>query len=151
MTTNKPTRLQNSYYNRLFDDLDIKTVDIGPGTWDPDAHKAESEAADAMNKAADVMTQMPASVAEAMRSVPLTVQLSLFPKANGMAYVPYDGYLASLHRGERIVPARENMSANNYNSNLYVESMIMNNGTDAAGLAASMAAAQRRTMTGFGS
>ena len=151
MTTNKPTRLQNSYYNRLFDDLDIKTVDIGPGTWDPDAHKAESEAADAMNKAADVMTQMPASVAEAMRSVPLPVQLSLFPKANGMAYVPYDGYLASLHRGERIVPARENMSANNYNSNLYVESMIMNNGTDAAGLAASMAAAQRRTMTGFGS
>ena len=35
------------------------------------------------------------------------------------------------------MPARE---ANNYSSNLYVESMYMNNGMDAAGLAAAMAA-----------
>lgn len=71
-------------------------------------------------------------------------------KANGIWSVPYDGYLAELHRGERVVPARE-VQSRSYNSNLYVESMIMNNGTDAAGLAAAMAAAQRRTMSGYGS
>ena len=71
-------------------------------------------------------------------------------RANGLPYVPYDGYLAELHRGEMVVPARE-ISSRNYSSNLYVESMIMNNGTDAQGLAAAMAAAQRRTMAGYGS
>ena len=70
--------------------------------------------------------------------------------ANGLPLVPYDGYLARLHKGERVVPARE-VQSRSYNSNLYVESMYMNNGTDAAGLAAAMAAAQRRTMSGFGS
>ena len=70
--------------------------------------------------------------------------------ANGLPYVPYDGYLAELHRGEMVVPARE-VASRNYSSNLYVESMIMNNGTDAQGLAAAMAAAQRRTMAGYGS
>ena len=72
------------------------------------------------------------------------------PHANGLAYVPYDNYLARLHKGERVMPARE-VTSRSYNSNLYVESMIMNNGTDAAGLAAAMAAAQRRTMSGYGS
>lgn len=72
------------------------------------------------------------------------------PHANGLAYVPYDGYLARLHKGERVMPARE-VSNRNYSSNLYVESMYMNGGTDAAGLAAAMAAAQRRQMSGYGS
>lgn len=71
--------------------------------------------------------------------------------ANGLPYVPYDGYLATLHRGEQVIPAREVGSSRNFSSNLYVESMYMNNGTDAAGLASAMAAAQRRTMNGFGS
>lgn len=69
--------------------------------------------------------------------------------ANGIWAVPYDGYLTRLHKNEQVLPARE-VSSRNFSSNLYVESMIMNNGTDAAGLAASMAAAQRRTMAGFG-
>ena len=75
--------------------------------------------------------------------------MTMMEKANGIWAVPYDGYLARLHKDEQIVPARE-VSSRNYSSNLYVESMIMNNGTDAAGLAASMAAEQRRTMEGFG-
>ena len=70
--------------------------------------------------------------------------------ANGLPFVPYDGYLAMLHKGEAVVPARD-VSSRNFSSNLYVESMIMNNGTDAAGLASAMAAAQRRTMSGYGS
>ena len=70
--------------------------------------------------------------------------------ANGIYSVPYDGMLARLHKNERVVPARE-VSSRNYSSNLYVESMYMNGGTDAAGLAAAMAAAQRRQMSGYGS
>ena len=71
-------------------------------------------------------------------------------RANGLPYVPYDGYLASLHKGERVVPARE-VSSRSYSSNLYVENMNMSGGADAAGLAAAMAAAQRRTMSAYGS
>ena len=72
-------------------------------------------------------------------------------KANGIWSVPFDGYAAVLHKGERVVPAREVAASRSYSSNLYVESMYMNNGQDAEGLAAAMAAAQRRTMSGFGS
>ena len=70
--------------------------------------------------------------------------------ANGIWDVPYDGYLASLHKGERVMPARE-VASSNFSSNLYVESMYMSSGTDAAGLASAMAAAQRRQMSGYGS
>ena len=69
--------------------------------------------------------------------------------ANGLPWVPTDGYLAVLHRGERVLTASQNR---NYtaNSNLYVERMIMNNGQDAEGLAAAMAAQNRRVSAGFG-
>ena len=71
--------------------------------------------------------------------------------ANGINYVPFDGFPAILHKGERVVPARAMAASRNYSSNLYVESMYMNSGTDAEGLASAMAAAQRRTMSGYGS
>ena len=71
--------------------------------------------------------------------------------ANGLWAVPFDGYMAVLHKGERVVPAREAGGSRNFSSNLYVESMYMNSGTDAEGLAAAIAAANRRTMRGFGS
>ena len=70
--------------------------------------------------------------------------------ANGLYSVPFDGYHAVLHKGERVMPARE-VSSRSFSSNLYVESMYMNNNQDAAGLASAMAAAQRRTMAGYGS
>ena len=69
--------------------------------------------------------------------------------ANGLWSVPFDNYLALLHKGERVVPARE-VSNRNYSSNLYVEKMYMNNGTDARGLADQLAAAQQRQISGYG-
>ena len=70
--------------------------------------------------------------------------------ANGLPFVPYDGYLSVLHRGERVLTASQNR---NYtaNSNLYVENMNMNNGMDAQALAAAMSAQNRRISAGFGS
>ena len=70
--------------------------------------------------------------------------------ANGLPMVPFDGYPALLHKGEQVIPARE-VGSRSYSSNMYIESMYMNNGQDAEGLAAAIAAANRRTMRGFGS
>ena len=69
--------------------------------------------------------------------------------ANGIWSVPFDNYPALLHKNERVVTASE--ASTSYNSNLYVEKMIMNNNTDAQGLSNAMAAAQRRKMRGRGS
>ena len=69
--------------------------------------------------------------------------------ANGLPYVPYDGMLARLHKGERVVPARE--AGRSFSSNLYVENMNMNGGLSADALAASIASRNRRVMAGFGS
>ena len=71
--------------------------------------------------------------------------------ANGLWSVPFDGYRAILHKGERVVPAREAAASRNFSSNLYVENMNMNGGVDAAGLAAAIASRNRRVMAGFGS
>ena len=71
--------------------------------------------------------------------------------ANGLPYVPFDGYRAILHKGERVVPAREvSAGSRTFSSNLYVENMNMNNNMDADGLAARMSAAQQRMLSGYG-
>lgn len=70
--------------------------------------------------------------------------------ANGLPMVPWDGYPAILHKGERVLTARENRSYT-ANSNLYVGNMYMNNGMDAAALAAAMKAQNQRISAGFGS
>lgn len=69
--------------------------------------------------------------------------------ANGIPYVP-DTMLAWLHPGERVMTASQNRSYT-ANSNLYIENMNMGGGMDAAGLAAEMAAQNRRISAGFGS
>ena len=74
----------------------------------------------------------------------------LMPKANGINFVPYDGYLALLHKGEQVVPARQ-VASRNFTSNLYFENVNLNNGQDAEGLAARITAQQRREMSGYGS
>ena len=71
--------------------------------------------------------------------------------ANGLWSVPFDGYTAVLHKGERVVPAREVAASRNFSSNLYIENMNMNGGIGAEALAESIAAANRRTMRGYGS
>ena len=76
---------------------------------------------------------------------------AMYFHANGLPEVPFDGYHAILHKGERVVPARAMSNTRNYNSNLYVENMVMNNGQDAEGLAQRVAAAQQWTNRGFGS
>ena len=70
--------------------------------------------------------------------------------ANGLPFVPWDGFIAKLHKGERIMPAAENR---NYtaNSNLYIENMNMSGGMDAQALAAAMSAQNKRISAGFGS
>ena len=69
--------------------------------------------------------------------------------ANGLWSVPFDGYMAVLHKGEQILPARE-VASRNFTSNTYFENVNIQNGTDADGLAARVAAEQRRTMNAFG-
>ena len=70
--------------------------------------------------------------------------------ANGLFSVPFDGYAAILHKGEQVIPERQVANNRTLNSNMYIESMYMNNGTDAEGLAAAIASANRRKMRGFG-
>ena len=70
--------------------------------------------------------------------------------ANGIWHVPYDGMLARLHKGERVMPARE-VQSRNFSSNLYVENMNMNGGLSADALAASIASRNSRIMAGYGS
>jgi len=71
------------------------------------------------------------------------------PKANGMWAVPYDGYLASLHKGERIMPARE-VSNRNFSSNMYIENMNMSNELSADALANAIASRNERILIGYG-
>ena len=69
--------------------------------------------------------------------------------ANGLPFVPFDGYIAALHRGERIVPANQNRSYTT-NSNVYFDHVNVGGGVDADGLAARIAERTRRAMSGFG-
>ena len=69
--------------------------------------------------------------------------------ANGLPFVPYDGYLAMLHRGERVMTASANRSYT-YNSNNYFGNVNLNNGQDIDALCTSIDRHNRRMQSGFG-
>lgn len=69
--------------------------------------------------------------------------------ANGLPFVPFDGYIAALHKGERVVPANQNKNYNN-TSNVYFDRVNVNSGIDADGLAAKIAETTKHTLAGFG-
>ena len=75
----------------------------------------------------------------------------MMERANGLPMVPFDNFLAILHKGEQVVPARQ-VAQNNrtFNSNIYYENVNINNGMDADGMAARVAAEQRRMANSFG-
>ena len=70
--------------------------------------------------------------------------------ANGLPFVPYDGYLALLHRGERVMTASQNKSYT-YNNNTYFGSVSLNNGLEIDALTESIARNNRRKSSGYGS
>ena len=70
--------------------------------------------------------------------------------ANGLQFVPYDGYLAMLHRGERVITARENRNYT-YNNHNYFGNVNLNNGQDIDALCNSIDRHNRRAQSGFGS
>ena len=92
-------------------------------------------------------------ISEQIGTVPISVQIEggggEHSFANGIWSVPYDGMLARLHKGERVVPARQ--AGSSFSSNLYVENMNMSGGLSADALAASIASRNRRVMAGYGS
>lgn len=69
--------------------------------------------------------------------------------ANGLPFVPFDGYIAALHKGERVVPANQNKNVNFVNNN-YFEDTRMYNNTDVQGLAAAIAERNRHNLQGVG-
>lgn len=69
--------------------------------------------------------------------------------ANGLPFVPYDGYLSLLHRGERVMTARENRNYT-YNNNTYFGSVNLNNGLEIDALTESIARNNRRKNSGYG-
>ena len=120
--------------------------------WIPSEYeKSQQDQAAQIASAAAAMDTLPQEVAAAVENANITVVVPVSSEnANGLPYVPSDGWLSILHQGERVLTARENR---NYtaNSNLYIENMHMGGGMDAQALAAAMAAQNRRISAGFGS
>ena len=69
--------------------------------------------------------------------------------ANGLWSVPWDGYPAILHKGERVLTARENRQYT-YNNNTYFGSVNLNNGMEIDALSESIARQNRRHNAGYG-
>ena len=92
-----------------------------------------------------------ATIRDAIGTVVVPVEgdptLMGYPHANGLFSVPWDGYPAILHKGERVVPAAQ---ANNYNSNIYFGNVNLNNGLEIEALTESIDRRNRRQRSGYG-
>ena len=105
------------------------------------------DAAAKQEAAAQAMTELPGAVAAAVESANITVVVEMEGShANGLPFVPYDG-LRLLHRGERVLTARENMR---YTTNNYFGNVNLNNGLEIEALTESIDRRNRRQMAGFG-
>lgn len=99
------------------------------------------------------------SISEEIGTVKVPVQLEVLDwrpsymrgqgHANGLPFVPYDGYLAMLHRGERVLTASANRSYT-YNSNNYFGNVNLNDGQDIDALCTSIDRHNRQMQSGFG-
>ena len=69
--------------------------------------------------------------------------------ANGLPFVPWDGYIAMLHRGERVLTARENRQYTITN-NTYFGGVNLHNGLEVEALTDSMAARNEKYASGYG-
>lgn len=69
--------------------------------------------------------------------------------ANGLPYVPHDNYFSILHRGERVMTARENANYT-YNSNNYFGAVNLHNGLEIEALTESLNRRNRRQRAGYG-
>ena len=69
--------------------------------------------------------------------------------ANGLPFVPFDGYPAILHRGERVLTERENR---NYtiSNNTYFGGVSLHNGLEVDALTDSIAARNAKVAAGYG-
>ena len=108
------------------------------------------EAAGKIETAADEMTGLPEKTAEAVRAAVsgMTISITgLFGHANGLFSVPWDGYPAILHKGERVLTARENQQ---YTYNNYFGNVSLNNGLEIDALTDSIARRNQRQRSGFG-
>lgn len=76
--------------------------------------------------------------------------LHYYTHANGIPWIPFDGYPALLHRGERVLTASANQSYT-YNSNTYFGNVNLNNGMEVEALSESIARQNRKVQRGFGS
>ena len=54
--------------------------------------------------------------------------------AGGLSYVPYDGYIAELHRGERVLTAKEAAGYNNQKPSVNIVQNIYSEAKTAADL-----------------
>ena len=69
--------------------------------------------------------------------------------ANGLPFVPFDGYVTALHRGERVLTAQQNRQYT-FNNNTYFSGVNLHNGLEVDALTNSIADRQARQAAAYG-